>query len=780
MKALHLLFLGLLTSQSYAADTTTDTYFATRLAGIPGVPGFQDGGLVRTNPPLDNRSMVDGPSMALGISPGRFIFTDTDNNAVREWYNGTVTTPNLSVGLDHLNLNSASEDGSDNQEIFDMPSGIAKIFDRFLVANTNKNCIEVLRPTHDGYFVETLKKANGCPYSFEKPVGLCFDDDDGSLYVVESAGARISKVNMFTKTREVIAGAGAHEAGYYDDHPHHRHRDDRHLINLDNLDVDDRDQDDSQDGYDSDQDSVYSEASETVHRDGPGHRACFHGPLHITKVKGAEGTTFYLTDDVNNAIRTIKKEADGEYTVGTLALTGEAIINPNGITSRDGKLYVTTDNKVVEIDTATNIATKIYGTGQLGVGDGELQNPRGVAVVDVGNGEIDLIVLDQSRIQKLQKQVPNVDPNDPVPGRGGTTAGGRSAAAGSAAESADSGDDVGEQNFRFGLSPEQVKLTMRQRINFGSENNGNDVYAKALSALEKTVDSTQAVKQIGKGMTFWISGLYTQGQTDAMLGNPAMTDKHGGIIAGTHYKDAATQQIIGVALDVGIGNSISKIDKDLKSDNRSAQLTVYYNKTFNKNWKFNVHTSFMRSMDRHQRPFVDNNGNKLIAISNGITHEYATTVELSYKHEFSKDNYLKPFVASSYTLTKQFGYQEKNADIYNRSFGDASMNQIGVQFGLKSSIGFKISDTKNFVIMPKISYTNFVKMGMMTQTSINISSGQASVGKAGTPGRHLFSGTLGIGIADYEANTTTRLAYTGNIQAKRKSHEVMLDWGMKF
>ena len=29
---------------------------------------------------------------------------------------------------------------------------------------------------------------------------------------------------------------------YYDDHPHHRHRDDRHLINLDNLDVDDRDQ----------------------------------------------------------------------------------------------------------------------------------------------------------------------------------------------------------------------------------------------------------------------------------------------------------------------------------------------------------------------------------------------------------------------------------------------------------------------------------------------------------------------------------------------------------
>ncbi len=122
--------------------------------------------------------------------------------------------------------------------------------------------------------------------------------------------------------------------------------------------------------------------------------------------------------------------------------------------------------------------------------------------MDVGNGEIDLIVLDQSRIQKLQKQVPNVDPNDPVPGRGGTTAGGRSAAAGSAAESADSGDDVGEQSFRFGLSPEQVKLTMRQRINFGSENNGNDVYAKALSALEKTVDSTQAVKQIGKGMTF--------------------------------------------------------------------------------------------------------------------------------------------------------------------------------------------------------------------------------------------------------------------------------------
>ena len=818
MKSIHLLFLGLLTSQSYAATTIDDTYSATRLAGVTGFPGLQDG-VKDVSSALDKPSLVHAPSMAVGISPGKFLFTDTKNHTVREWYNGTVTTPKF------YPLYGGPQEIT-GPEIFHYPTGLAKIFNKYYVANTVKNCIEVLTPILDisgSYRFEEFKRSNKsrCTLFLDHPTGLCFDEDDGNLYVVENKGARISKIDITTHKRHVIAGAGAHEVGHddhdddhHDDHGDDDHHHDHHHHGLDYLDIDrlcerggrgshdgshygshdgshygshDGSHYGCHDGYESDTNTVYSKANDDIlHCAGHGHEACFYSPLHITKIKTPATatekgfTTFYLTDERNNAIRTIKEEANGKYTVATLPLTGESITAPQGITALNGNLYVTTENKVVEINPTTKTAVKIYGNGESWTA-GDLDCADGIAAVDTtGNGELNLLVMDKSRIQKLQK-VPASNPDDSTNGKGGNM-GSRGAASknasGSATEDPTEGGAIDDQ-FRFGLSPEQVKLTMRQRINFGTESGSNDNYTKALNALEKNIDATQAVKQIGKGMTFWISGLYTQGQTDAMLGNPAMTDKHGGIIAGTHYKDAATQQIFGVAVDVGVGNSISKSDRDLKTDIRSAQITLYYNKTFNKSWKFNWHNSFMRAMDRHQRPFLDN-GNKLIGISNGISHEISSNIEVSYKKEFSKDNYLKPFVSGSYTYNKQFSYQEKNVGIHNRSYNDASTDQIGAEIGLKSSIGYKISETKNFVIMPKISYTNFVKMGKVSQTSFNISSGQASVGKSGTPGRHLFSGTLGIGIADYEANTTTRLAYTGSIQEQRKSHEVMVDWGMKF
>ncbi|MEI6628023.1 MAG: autotransporter outer membrane beta-barrel domain-containing protein, partial [Alphaproteobacteria bacterium] len=306
-------------------------------------------------------------------------------------------------------------------------------------------------------------------------------------------------------------------------------------------------------------------------------------------------------------------------------------------------------------------------------------------------------------------------------------------------------------------------------------------YSRALNALEKVVDSTQAIKQIGKGMTFWVSGLYTQGQLASMFGNPAMNLKHYGIMAGTHYKDAATQQIFGVAVNVGFSNSISRGDRDLRTDNKAAQITLYYNKKFDASWKFSLHNTLMRSMDRHQRPFTDPaTGNKQIAISNGVTYEFASMAEVSYKHEFSKDNYIKPFTSFNYTLNKEMAYQEKNVGRFNKAYANAGMEQIGLQFGIKSSFGHKISDTKTFVIMPKLSYTNFVKMGITSQKNTDISTGVESIGKSGTPGRHLISATLGAGVVDYEANTTTRFSYTGNVQKQKRSHEFLLDWGTKF
>ena len=52
--------------------------------------------------------------------------------------------------------------------------------------------------------------------------------------------------------------------------------------------------------------------------------------------------------------------------------------------------------------------------------------------------------------------------------------------------------------------------------------------------------------------------------------------------------------------------------------------------------------------------------------------------------------------------------------------------------------------------------------------------------QSGTPGKHLLSGAIAIGLADLEQNTVTRVAYTGNVQRQRRSHEVMLDWSIKF
>lgn len=361
----------------------------------------------------------------------------------------------------------------------------------------------------------------------------------------------------------------------------------------------------------------------------------------------------------------------------------------------------------------------------------------------------------------------------------GNNAGAITDAGGQIIKSASSGDAVDDQEFRFGLSTEQIMLTMRQRgVNFAET---NTPYSRALNALEKAVDSSHAIKQIGKGMTVWVSGLYTQANLSSMFGNPAKKEKHYAIMAGTHYKDSATQQIFGIAVNVGFGNSISKTDRDLKTDSKSAQVTLYYNKKFDQEgrWKFSWHNSLMRSMNRNQRPF-DDRGSKQIAVGNAVVYEFASSVELSYKHEFCKDNYIKPFTAANYIFNKDMAYEEKNVGINNLSYSSAHMSQIGLQFGIKSSFGKKLSDTKTFVVMPKISYTNFAKMGIATQTSTNMVSGRQSEGKTGTPGRHLISATLALGVVDYEANMTTKIAYTGNIQKQKRSHEVMLDWGMKF
>ena len=376
-------------------------------------------------------------------------------------------------------------------------------------------------------------------------------------------------------------------------------------------------------------------------------------------------------------------------------------------------------------------------------------------------------------------QNPNISANTTSKGRSGNV-GSRAAAAGNAVSAATDAGESGENaQFRFGLSPNQIKLSIRRRMHFKEENDGS-VYSNALNTLEKTLDSTQAIRNNGKGMTFWVSGIYAQGSTDSMFGNPASTDKHYGIIAGTHYKHEPTQQIFGVAFDVGTGRSIAKTNKDQKTDTKMAQLTLYYNKMLSKNCKFSWCNSFTNEWEHHQRPFINSAGAQQIATSDSIDQEFTSNIGIGYKQEFSKDSYLEPFFSFNYTFTKQFAHREKNVGADNISYNSNSSDQIGLQFGIKSSFGTEISDSKTFVVMPKLSYTIFAKMSNVTQKSVNISSGQASMSQSGTPGRHLLSATIAVGIADHQADTTTRIAYTGNVQKQRRSHEVMVDWSLKF
>ena len=508
------------------------------------------------------------------------------------------------------------------------------------------------------------------------------------------------------------------------------------------------------------------------------------GEILVTPLNGACGIahtvesgnpTLHYTERCSGAIGKLVQTggAGGSWTHSTVL--GE------GTFTKPTSISATPDGYIVVDTSGVNLVTgdAVHGYKHTKI----IDVPNAISAEIGCDGDIYVSCTDSTIKRFSPKKADPVPDPVPVPvlGPGGANAGVIAAAANENARKAStSGDEVGEQDFRFGLSSEQIMLTMRQRgVNF-AESSG-DPYSKALNALEKAVDSNHAIKQIGKGMTFWVSGLYTQGQLDSMFGNPAMKNKHYAIMVGTHYKDAATQQIFGVAVNVGFGNSIAKTDGDIRTDNKAAQITLYYNKKFDEHWKFSWHNNFMRSMDRHQRPFTDNAGNKQMAIGNGVTYEFASSAEISYKHEFCRDNYLKPFASVNYTLNKEMAWKEKNvSERYAKSYSNASMDQIGLQFGIKSSFGKKISDTKTFVVMPRISYTNFAKMGKASQTSVNIASGQTSIGQSGTPGRHLISATLGIGVVDYESNTTTRFAYTGNVQKQKRSHEFLLDWGMKF
>ena len=110
----------------------------------------------------------------------------------------------------------------------------------------------------------------------------------------------------------------------------------------------------------------------------------------------------------------------------------------------------------------------------------------------------------------------------------------------------------------------------------------------------------------------------------------------------------------------------------------------------------------------------------------------------------------------------------------------ATMDQVGMLCGLKATFGQKLSESKTLTVLPKLSYTNFVQQGRLKQTSVNLTSGSTQVAKSGTPGKHLVSASVGVGLQNSETQVSTRVAYTGHFQKYNRSHEVMVDVACKF
>jgi sugar lactone lactonase YvrE len=311
----------------------------------------------------------------------------------------------------------------------------------------------------------------------------------------------------------------------------------------------------------------------------------------------------------------IEGSADG---LGTVALFRSSF----GLAvDRVGNIYVcdSGNNTIRKIDTkgeVTTIAGKAGVPGSndgLGIRDSLFNNPTSIAVDDEGN----IYVTDTNNftIRKLTYTGPKFLPSQEASAtqedantRGTARSSNIGQAAGNAATSSvEAGDDGGEEDlgFRYSLNPQQLKLGMQSMKKNDYRSGGYDrVYSKTLETLEKTLGSTQAIRDNGMGLTFWVSGLYSQGQSKPIYGNPSMKEQHYGIISGCHYTHKPTGQTIGLPLDIGIGNSFANVDHEMKSTHHTGQMTIYYHKTLDKNWKFNVNGSFMRSADRHQRPYT--------------------------------------------------------------------------------------------------------------------------------------------------------------------------------
>ena len=348
-------------------------------------------------------------------------------------------------------------------------------------------------------------------------------------------------------------------------------------------------------------------------------------------------------------------------------------------------------------------------------------------------------------------------------------------------------ESVSKEISRFSLSPERIKLGMlgatsavpvSKKFSFSNKASAPKASTTA-AAPERAIGGVQTMKRISEDACLWVSGYYGQGKMNSMYGTPSSTDKHYGIVMGGHYYHTPSKQLFGLALDLGLGDSKTRSDHDLKNTFHSSQATLHYGLGIAEDWKLNVQASFMRIEGSHHRPYTSN-GNRQIAVSHGRTYVMSGVAEVSHKYKPSQNVHLKSSFGGVYGHSKQFSYSEQNAGANAQGYPTSTMNEAGVKVGLKGGFFFESNDKKIVGVYPHASYTRFVKRGTVDQRVVALKSGQAQLTKSGTAGKNLLSVGIGAGIINKENSSKTQIGYTANFQKSRKSHEVMLKYSVVF
>lgn len=91
----------------------------------------------------------------------------------------------------------------------------------------------------------------------------------------------------------------------------------------------------------------------------------------------------------------------------------------------------------------------------------------------------------------------------------------------------------------------------------------------------------------------------------------------------------------------------------------------------------------------------------------------------------------KPFVGLNYSFIKQFAYEEKNAGNKGLKNNAATMEHLGAEFGVALTLFTPLSETHAHAIafLPKIAYTNFVKMRSMKKKIENVNTSHQTIAK---------------------------------------------------